>query len=552
MTSMSQQHQQHHRWTSSNSESSSGSSVYRRRPLHSNPSRIESAIGSIYRPPDFFLGINDPVEEDGDDAGYDASLFLPEDDKILSDSIGSCIKVEDDDDENGNETRCATDGRNTEMSVCFLGTGAGSPACSRSTSGTLLKLFGTNYLFDAGEGIQRQLQFARGRNTGLQKIDKIFITHMHGDHIFGLPGLLLSLQTSYMQHKSQMNNGGSKKKGRKDNHSNDDSEEEQANVKIYGPPGLFNYIASSITLSCTKLHSLNVEVYELVGGRVRKSTTPPPSYGCTSSSNSRQHPLPRITQKNIRDPFHDDYLEYYHYGGRIKRIRVPCKNGIWDIQDVEPIKKEDIINQKSAPRTRRFSSLESKRHKRIHIKAAEVDHLPGVATFGYVVLEDGPPHNLDVEKARSLGVSHKNMNYDLLKYGFPVIADMNSNNNNNNNNNDDIDDDASSSLKEEQQQQQRIVYPHEAVKSTTNKKARKIAFIGDNRGWTREMTNIARNADVLIHEATLLEKDYNVREIFWKIRFSLARVYVSIKYNSVSIGSEGQNLLHLPVNVRNS
>ena len=502
-----QQQQQQQRWTSSNIESSSSSSSlpssYHRRPLHRNPSRIISAIGSIYRPPDFFLD------------GHGSSLFLPEDDTILSDSIGSCIKDEDDDDVIGDDkTTYSTNGPDTEMSVCFLGTGAGSPASSRSTSGTLLKLSGTNYLFDAGEGIQRQLQFARGR-SGLQKIDKIFITHMHGDHIFGLPGLLLSLQTSYMHQKSQSNTGGSKKKGRNDKHSNDDDSEEQANVKIYGPPGLFNYIASSISLSCTKLHLLNVEVYELHGGRVRKSSKSP-SYGggasssSSSSSNSRQHPLPRITQKNIRDPFHDDYLEYYHYGGRIKRIRVPCKNGVWNIQDVEPIKKEDIINQKSASRrSRKFVSLEGKRHKRIHIKAAEVDHVPGVATFGYVIKEDEPPHNLDVEKARSLGVSHKNMNYDLLKYGFPVIADMINNNNNNDNSSDDDDGNVRSS---EEEEGKNIVHPHEVVKSTTNKKARKIAFIGDNRGWTREMTDIARNADVLIHEATLLEEDYIVRE----------------------------------------
>merc|ERR1711865_248053 len=40
------------------------------------------------------------------------------------------------------------------------------------------------------------------------------------------------------------------------------------------------------------------------------------------------------------------------------------------------------------------------------------------------------------------------------------------------------------------------------------KKARKFAFIGDNRGWSPEMTEIARHSDVLIHEATLLEQDY--------------------------------------------
>ena len=84
--------------------------------------------------------------------------------------------------------------------------------------------------------------------------------------------------------------------------------------------------------------------------------------------------------------------------------------------------------------------------------------------------------------------------------------------NNNNNNNKNSDDDDGNVRSSEEEEGKNIVHPHEVVKSTTNKKARKIAFIGDNRGWTREMTDIARNADVLIHEATLLEEDYIVRE----------------------------------------
>jgi len=561
-------YQQQQRWASSNSEefsppplippsapastSTSPPSPFHHRPLHRNPSRIVSAIGSIYRPPDFFLGVddtnNDNSDIDGreDDDGCGPFLFLPEDDTVVAESIGSCIKIEDDNEKNGmnnnnnddqdqdqDYTRYNNNGLSTEMSICFLGTGAGSPACQRSTSGTVVKLAGTNYLFDAGEGIQRQFQFARGNNMRLQQIEKIFITHMHGDHIFGLPGLLLSLQTSYMQHITETKQ---KKKGNTQHNNNNNKEEEQQEqptVKIYGPPGLFNYIASSIILSCSKLHTLNVEVYELMGGRVRKSTTPrsyggtPPtttkSYPSRYSSRQQQYPLPRITPQNIRDPFHDDYLEYHHSGGQMKRIQIPCEKGVWNIQDVKPVTREDIVippgggttgtdggsgGGTSAAGAATFRSMSRNRHERIRIKAAEVDHLPGVATFGFVIEEDEPPYNLDVEKARSLGVTPTHKKYDLLKYGFPVvIADRINNNNSNRNKNDDDNGAGVGSDGGDGNCDERVVYPHEVVKSKT-KKARKIAFIGDNRGWTREMFDIARNTDVLIHEATLVEEDY--------------------------------------------
>ncbi|NLM66712.1 MAG: MBL fold metallo-hydrolase, partial [Enterococcus sp.] len=78
------------------------------------------------------------------------------------------------------------------MELEFLGTGAGVPAKHRNVSGIALKLLDERnaiWLFDCGEGTQ--LQILRS-NIRPRKIEKIFITHLHGDHIFGLPGLISS------------------------------------------------------------------------------------------------------------------------------------------------------------------------------------------------------------------------------------------------------------------------------------------------------------------------------------------------------------------------
>lgn len=78
------------------------------------------------------------------------------------------------------------------MQVQFLGTGAGMPSKMRNTSATLVNLSaeGRGYwLFDCGEATQHQILYT---SLKPRKIEKIFITHLHGDHLFGLPGLLSS------------------------------------------------------------------------------------------------------------------------------------------------------------------------------------------------------------------------------------------------------------------------------------------------------------------------------------------------------------------------
>ncbi|WP_412062193.1 ribonuclease Z [Rubrivirga sp. IMCC45206] len=74
--------------------------------------------------------------------------------------------------------------------VVPLGVGAAVPTASRHLSGTLVRREGRSVLFDCGEGAQ--LQLVRG---GLTRgpLDAICVTHLHGDHLFGLPGLLTTL-----------------------------------------------------------------------------------------------------------------------------------------------------------------------------------------------------------------------------------------------------------------------------------------------------------------------------------------------------------------------
>tara|TARA_Y100000815_G_scaffold242423_1_gene239330 strand:- start:164 stop:1135 length:972 start_codon:yes stop_codon:yes gene_type:complete len=77
------------------------------------------------------------------------------------------------------------------MEFTFLGTSAGTPTKSRNVTGLALSHGGPKhwYLIDCGEGTQHQL--LRTHHSVMQ-LQAIFITHIHGDHTFGLPGLLTS------------------------------------------------------------------------------------------------------------------------------------------------------------------------------------------------------------------------------------------------------------------------------------------------------------------------------------------------------------------------
>ena len=76
------------------------------------------------------------------------------------------------------------------LRVVFLGTGGSVPTVGRSLPGLVLRLQREQLMFDCGEGVQRQMVKAK---VGFHRVSKIFVSHMHGDHVLGLPGLLQTM-----------------------------------------------------------------------------------------------------------------------------------------------------------------------------------------------------------------------------------------------------------------------------------------------------------------------------------------------------------------------
>ena len=79
----------------------------------------------------------------------------------------------------------------TVLRIIFLGTGGSWPTAKRNVSSIAVKRGSEIILFDCGEGTQRQFQQS---DLSYMQISKIFITHFHGDHFLGLPGLIQTMQ----------------------------------------------------------------------------------------------------------------------------------------------------------------------------------------------------------------------------------------------------------------------------------------------------------------------------------------------------------------------
>jgi len=84
------------------------------------------------------------------------------------------------------------------LHIVFLGTAASIPTIARALPSMVVKRKNEVLMFDCGEGVQRQMIRA---SIGFHRKMKIFVTHMHGDHVLGLPGLLQTMSLLDRQQK---------------------------------------------------------------------------------------------------------------------------------------------------------------------------------------------------------------------------------------------------------------------------------------------------------------------------------------------------------------
>jgi ribonuclease Z len=128
------------------------------------------------------------------------------------------------------------------MELTFLGTGSAMPTRQRNVAGMALRLPERRelWLFDCGEGSQHRLLVTPLRPP---QVRRVFVTHLHGDHLYGLPGLLTTLSMLGVE----------------------------TPVDVHGPPGLRSFVDAALGVSqswCTfplRVHELPPEG-ELVDG----------------------------------------------------------------------------------------------------------------------------------------------------------------------------------------------------------------------------------------------------------------------------------------------
>ena len=126
----------------------------------------------------------------------------------------------------------------TGLELTCLGTGAGGPSVDRNAACVALRLDAhgeqsTTWLFDCGEGTTRQVMSSPISHAD---IDRIFITHLHGDHLWGLPGFLATW--------SDMKTNENKIK-----HIRYGRNQGPRELTVYGPEGLYDYLCSTLTYS---------------------------------------------------------------------------------------------------------------------------------------------------------------------------------------------------------------------------------------------------------------------------------------------------------------
>ncbi len=270
----------------------------------------------------------------------------------------------------------------TGMRVVFLGTASQKPSSIRNVSAIALQLEKQTWLFDCGEGTSKQIVLSP--HASFSKLNKIFITHMHGDHVYGLPTVILTSRGRLADKRSG------------------------ETLSVYGPPGVRSFVNSALFYTHTSIGK-SIDIKEL------------------------------LTQKSIKSPLTDQQK---------KNDIQPDSNGVYTL----------------------FSDAS------FTVKAKYINHT--VPCFGYVIEEAPGKPNVDVEKAKALGLEAPNVLFKELKAGNSVTLSNGT-----------------------------VIKPEDILIPAP--RPRKIVILGDTNN-PYSLTDIAQGADLVIHEATLPNEFENI------------------------------------------
>jgi ribonuclease Z len=163
----------------------------------------------------------------------------------------------------------------SEMRVVFLGTGGGMPSKNRGLPSIAVRVAGAVILLDCGEGTQRQFI---NSGVGFRREFHIFLTHHHGDHVLGIPGLLFTMAMS----------------GRREP------------VKIYGPKGTGDLIER---LTPPQLGTIpyQVEIQEIMPGNIIRIKNM--SIGCVEADHTQPALAYYIQEDERPGRMREEYLD---------------------------------------------------------------------------------------------------------------------------------------------------------------------------------------------------------------------------------------------------
>lgn len=176
----------------------------------------------------------------------------------------------------------------------IMGSGAAVPTVNRHCSGQVVNVCGHRLLLDCGEGTQEQMRALRQK---IQSLQLICISHLHGDHFFGLPGLL---STQHLCGRTQP-------------------------LQVIGPKGIRQAIDILLELSSTKL-AYELRVRELEHNDLQLVYTSPrctvsafpiwhsvPTYGYLIEELPRSKSRPRRMAYCCDTGYHEELVDYVRH-----------------------------------------------------------------------------------------------------------------------------------------------------------------------------------------------------------------------------------------------